>query len=67
VTTSFAGLPGERFENLRCDARPEPFDRILGARCVSWFLDDPALTVTSGRPYVSFIFPLEELSRPEAG
>jgi hypothetical protein len=29
-----AGLPGERFESLRCDARPEPVDRVLGPLCV---------------------------------
>jgi hypothetical protein len=28
------GLPGEHFESLRCDARSEPVDRILGPLCV---------------------------------
>jgi hypothetical protein len=28
-------LHGERFESLRCDARPEPIDRVLGPFCVS--------------------------------
>ena len=28
---ALAGLPGKRFERLRCDARPDPFKRTLGA------------------------------------
>ena len=31
---ALAGLPGECFERLRRDARPEPFERILGSLCV---------------------------------
>lgn len=30
-----ARLPGEGFGSLRCDAPPEPFNRILGSLCVS--------------------------------
>ncbi len=31
---ALAGVPSERFECLRRDGRPEPFDCILGPLCV---------------------------------
>jgi len=31
---ALAGLPGECFEDVRCNARPEPFERTLGPLCV---------------------------------
>ncbi len=31
---ALAGLPGKRFERLRCDVRSDPFKRTLGPLCV---------------------------------